>query len=68
MDRDRAMTVIERHQPNALWRLLRVRRCAACRRRWPCPHYLGGRTSLLSHDRADIAAIIRCNTRWPTNG
>jgi hypothetical protein len=58
------MVIIERHQPVTLWRLLGIRRCRRCRRRWPCPHYLDARTGLLSHGREDIAEIIRDSIRW----
>lgn len=63
MERDRAMVIVERHQPSVLWWLLRIRRCAYCRHRWPCEQYLRARTALVSHDRQDIAAIIHGYTR-----
>nr|MDT0657950.1 hypothetical protein [Micromonospora sp. DSM 115978] len=66
MDRDRAMTDIEQHQPATLWRLIRVRRCGRCRRRWPCVRYLDARYALVTSDRHQVAALIRRNSRWST--
>lgn len=66
MERDRAMAAVERHQPAVLWRLVFHRRCAACRRRWPCPHYLDARSALVGHDRLSLAALVRRNSRWST--
>jgi hypothetical protein len=63
VERDRAMVIIERHQPAILWRLLGIRRCRHCRRRWPCARYLDARAGLLSHGREDIAATIRDSAR-----
>jgi hypothetical protein len=60
------MAIIERHQPVPLWRLLGVRRCGGCARRCPCPDYLTARDALLRHDRQDVAALVRRNTRWST--
>ncbi|MEV1285810.1 hypothetical protein [Micromonospora sp. NPDC049679] len=63
MERERAIFMVERHQPSPLWRLLRILRCATCRRRWPCARYLEARTAVLSHDRHDVANLVRRNTR-----
>lgn len=64
MDRDRAMFLAEQHQPAVLWRLLRLRRCTTCRRRWPCPRYLDARSALVGHDRLSLAALLQRNSRW----
>jgi hypothetical protein len=58
------MAAIERHQPATLWRLLLVRRCASCRRRWPCACYLDARYALVANDRLGVAALVRRNNRW----
>ncbi|SDY00778.1 hypothetical protein SAMN05444365_101356 [Micromonospora pattaloongensis] len=65
MERDRAMLIIERHQPSPLWRLLHIVRCVHCRGRWPCPPYLEARTAVLNHDRQDVADLVRRNNREP---
>jgi hypothetical protein len=64
VDRDRAMAAIERHQPATLWRLLLVRRCASCRRAWPCACYLDARYALVASDRTQVAELLRRNNRW----
>ena len=64
MEHDRAMVIVERHQAAPLWRVLDIWRCVACRRRWPCPRYRDARSSLLRHDRNDVATLARRNSRW----
>lgn len=66
MDREVALLLVERHQPYRLLFILRIVRCAQCRRRWPCTSYMDARSALLHPTRLDVTAYLRQgNASWP---